>query len=51
MKITNDKKRQIVTIVLATIGASFLAAGIFSKEFLIVFGKAAKVCLECIGIG
>ena len=29
----------------------FLVTGIVRKEYLDVFQKAVKICLECIGIG
>ena len=32
-------------------GAAFLAVGIFHGEAEIVFQKATRICLECIGIG
>ncbi len=37
--------------VLAVLGTVFLLFGIFGGQALTVLGKAAKICLECIGIG
>lgn len=37
--------------VLALAGTVFLLYGIFAGQALTVLGKAAKICLECIGIG
>ncbi|MBQ1470384.1 CD1871A family CXXC motif-containing protein [Schwartzia succinivorans] len=31
--------------------AALLSAGIYFNEPRLVFGKAARICLECIGIG
>ena len=32
-------------------GALFIAIGATNGEVLIIFAKATRVCLECIGIG
>lgn len=37
--------------VLAVCGTAFLLYGIFSGQALTVLRKAARICLECIGIG
>lgn len=29
----------------------FIGIGLIKKQYLDVFGKAVKICLECIGIG
>ncbi|WP_240840248.1 CD1871A family CXXC motif-containing protein [Acidaminobacter sp. JC074] len=36
---------------LLTIGICFMSYGIYRNEADIVFKKAIKICLECIGVG
>ena len=36
---------------LAVLGAVFLLYGVFSGKAASVLAKAARICLECIGIG
>ncbi len=43
--------RIAVLTVLAVLGTVFLLFGIFGGQALTVLRKAAKICLECIGIG
>jgi len=38
-------------ILLALSGAAFMAIGVHLGELEIIFSKAIRVCLECIGIG
>ena len=40
---------QVIDLWLAA--AALLSAGIYFNEPRLVFGKAARICLECIGIG
>lgn len=35
----------------AAIGLAMMGYGIFRGELAVVFAKAVKICLECIGIG
>ena len=37
--------------VILAIAAGLMLVGIFRGEMAAVFGKAATICLECIGIG
>lgn len=45
------KKSRIVPLVLIAVAAVMIYAGYKSDEHLIVFNKAIRICLECIGIG
>ena len=33
------------------LGVGFMAFGVFRGEMTVVFEKAIRICLECIGIG
>ncbi len=35
----------------AVVGICFMALGIYRGEMTVVFEKASRICLECIGIG
>ena len=43
--------KNIIKIILVVSALSLIAIGIIREEHLIVFNKAIKVCLQCIGIG
>ncbi len=38
-------------IITALIGLAFMFLGVYRGEASVVFAKAIRVCLECIGIG
>ena len=44
-------KKNWQAITLLIIGACFIGMGIIHAEYLVVWRKAAAICLECIGIG
>lgn len=44
-------KRRAVQIGLLALSAVFIAVGVARGEASVIFMKAVKLCLECIGIG
>lgn len=40
-----------VRMVILTLAVLFISVGIMEQEYLDVFEKAVRICLECIGIG
>ncbi len=45
------KTRSRLWIPLAVLGAGFILFGIYRNEAMLLFARASRVCLECIGIG
>ena len=41
----------LIRAVLIITGAILITIGILGKEYIPVFNKAVRICLECIGIG
>lgn len=48
MKLWIRTKMKYLLFLLAII---FILVGVFLREYLVVFRKAASICFECIGIG
>lgn len=44
-------KRAFWQIVLLATAAAFIFIGVYRGEVKMVFDKAVRICLECIGIG
>lgn len=47
----NKKHIPFKGVITAIIGIIFIIIGVFEGEAATVFGKAIRICLECIGIG
>ncbi len=45
------KKINILRLAVIIFALAFILAGVLREEHLVVFRKAASICLECIGIG
>lgn len=45
------RKRWAAPAALIVLGAGLMAVGIWSGEAAVVLQKAARICLECIGVG
>jgi hypothetical protein len=53
MKIPSEWNRKLpyIGIAAAVLGSAAMAFGIHRGEMAVVFAKAVKICMECIGIG
>ena len=50
MKLT-EKTRRIIAAISLCVGIALIVAGLFRGEAEVVFNKATRICMECIGIG
>ena len=50
-KVASCMIKSIVTIVLIVIAMAMCTYGAFSGEMEIIFTKAVRICMECIGLG
>ena len=46
-----NRKRLTIAILLLAVSAGLLTAGVMRGEVFMVFTKAVRICLECIGLG
>lgn len=46
-----DESYRVKPLILIGLGVLFITIGIYRGEVALVFTKAIRVCLECIGIG
>lgn len=47
----SEKRKTVISLGVMTLGAAFMALGIYRGEAQVVLSKAVMICLECIGIG
>jgi hypothetical protein len=50
-KLDSLKASPVIGPLLAVLGIGMMLYGIHREEVNVVFAKAIKICLECIGIG
>ena len=51
IKLILMKRRLMFAFFLLILGITLLVAGFFRGEAYVVFNKAIRICMECIGIG
>ena len=44
-------KRTLKGLVLLAVAAGLITAGVMRGELIVIFFRAAHICLECIGLG
>lgn len=47
----NSKNFSRIRLIIFLVGAAMILFGVERGEVQIIFNKAARVCLECIGLG
>lgn len=47
----DEKKRSLTGMILAACGIGLCLYGAYRGEINVVFAKATRICMECIGIG
>ena len=47
----NRGKRRGISFVILALSLLFIGIGLIKQEYLEVWQKAVRICLECIGIG
>jgi hypothetical protein len=46
-----SENKKVIPLLLVGAGVVFIVLGVYRGEVAIVFTKAIRICLECIGIG
>jgi hypothetical protein len=46
-----SENKKVIPLLLVGAGVVFIVLGVYRGEVAIVFTKAVRICLECIGIG
>lgn len=51
MKTSRPKRRIWITICMLLLGVALIGVGLSKKQEKSVLAKAARICMECVGIG